>query len=149
MKRWFNIWSPWTNMLTWVTMSKVLCSGVFIYIKLLLRLFLKGTRIKNVDNVKNQITIIALVKDIVRNPWSLSLWLASPNLVINVGPTVLFPRMHDSMLYRMQFTRISFLWTRTYLLRASYIYVFKHLIPFHNFFYFAKSLPYIQRMVCN
>lgn len=61
MKRWFNIWGPWTNMLTWVTMSKVLCSGVFIYIKLLLRLFLKGTRIKNFDNVKNQITIIALV----------------------------------------------------------------------------------------
>lgn len=45
-------------MLTWVTMSKVLCSGVFIYIKLLLRLFLKGTRIKNFDNVKNQISEI-------------------------------------------------------------------------------------------
>lgn len=56
-----TIWGPWTNMLTWVTISKVLCSGVFIYIKLLLRLFLKGTRIKNFDNVKNQITIIALV----------------------------------------------------------------------------------------
>lgn len=48
-------------MLTLVTMSKVLCSGVFIYIKLLLRLFLKGTRVKNFDNVKNQITIMDLV----------------------------------------------------------------------------------------